>query len=349
MNSIENAKNDLEFACSIIEQNMETRLEYGETGSEIYSYETESYSSYLDENPVNIDSSLLLGGSCDKIFTSIAMGGKKVTGFDCNPLVPWLYELKKAAIMTETDPNNILSYFIYDENKKTAFAEKYFEKYVKNLSPNAEYFWSHLYDRFTPRSIAINLTAHATFGTYLRDENEAPKAKAIASREIPYLSENNYHTLREKLQDDNDINILTVDAKELSKALGDETFTYINMSSLPYFLSPTQESYLNFLKKDILPHLKTDGKITLANLYSYSEQHFKIRDNHKDWETNEKLKDKYGTSYINDLMISEHQNASYHLLKDVSILNPKITYVPTSLHDDSNYPFDAVLTYQKTK
>lgn len=231
-----------------------------------YSFSTENLSDYFDKELLENKKVLLTGSSTDQIITAQLFDSNKITNYDINPLVEFMYDLKIAAIK-ELNIDEFINYFYYREINSNSLSNKKYEKIRNSLNGNSLDFWDTLYDLFKPITIRRKLFV-------CTDE---PADRYIYKKFIPYLSKERYDKLKTK--ELLPVNFITCNILDLYKKL---TYKYdliyfSNIFSRMEMNSFFDKNYIKNLYKfmnNILNCTNDNGTIILDYLYDCSKSSF---------------------------------------------------------------------------
>ena len=246
--------------------NDEKQNDYRTFFTRIYPFSTENLTGFFNEDLVKDKKVLITGSSTDQIISAQLFGAKKITHFDINPFVEYMYNLKMSAIK-ELEPYEFLDYFYYNFENLETFRYRTYEKIRKNLAGESLDFWDTLYSNSSPLKIRRRLFI-------LNNEEERNKYKYI----LPYMFNNKYQNLK-------NMEFVPVDFKfcnilKLSKVL-DEKYDMIYFSNIF-----NREEMINFytdynyiervsdFMRGILEHTEIDGKILLNYFYDMRKSEF---------------------------------------------------------------------------
>lgn len=229
----------------------------------IYCMSTENSTGYLRGLNYKDKDILTTGSSGDQTLNFIFYGAKNIDFFDINPFIKYYFELKKSGIFN-LNRKDYLDFFNYDKlfNSKKLFDENTYYRLSKDLEFEAKLFWDTLYSLYKPNEIKERLFFINTLS----------KEKAI--RNNPYLSEDNFLTLRKKIEKTN-INFINSNLTNLS--LNAKKYDYVLLSNifdyLFNFFVNTKDvkleeklcNYVNYVNK--LTNLLTDDGIMFFHYF----------------------------------------------------------------------------------
>jgi len=262
-----------------IEEKLNLAINYIENVSncptfhQLYIFSTENLTFFETLNLKDKDI-LLTGSSADQILTSVLYDANKITHFDINPFVKEMLELKIAAIK-ELNQEEFLNFFYYYNDKNNY---KTYLKIRNNLNFESLFFWDNLFTRFGDKNIKIKLFK-------LQDlENDIKKYKKI----IPYLNNNNYEKLKNKLNEINiEVDFLNSDVLKIPLKLQKnyDVIYFSNIFSRIEMISIYGKKYIktlyNFMT-NILTHTNENGIILLDYFYGHNKEEFDL-DCNKPW------------------------------------------------------------------
>lgn len=220
----------------------------------IYRFTNENvvgYQKYLE----NRKKVLSVTASGDQILSSIMLGTKEIDSFDISRFPKYYTELKIAAILS-LSKNDFLKFFAPEdtciEGNSINFKDMYYG-FSKNLSKNYKLFWDEI------------IRNHDMFDVYQSALFEFPEHKLFSSV-IPYLKDENYTALKNKLKDV-EINYFTGDIFQLASTFNQD-YDLINLSNIIAYSEIAK--YKKLLKK--LP-LQKNGIILsyLFNIDNYTD------------------------------------------------------------------------------
>lgn len=234
---------------------------------QIYPFSTENLSGYFDEDLLKNKKVLLTGSSADQIITAQLFNAKKITCYDLNPFVEFMYDLKIAAIK-ELFRDEFINYFYYYNQNETSFDYKIYKRIRKSLTGESLDFWDTLYGSFSALEIRKKLFAS-------KDEENNPE---LYKELIPYLSEENYYKLNEK---SNFVKVGFIESNvlDVTEKLNDsyDTIYFSNIFSRLEMLNFYNKQYIrnlyNFMNR-ILSHTNLNGNIILDYFYGARKKEF---------------------------------------------------------------------------
>ena len=166
--------------------------------------ETISHKEYIDTIKEK-ERVLSIIGSGDQIINSILYGSKDIVGLDISLFPKYFLSLKLAAIKS-LDKNDYLEYFYGFYNEP--FMVKYYFSVRDKLDDNSRMFWDNLYREYR---------AHDIYNSNLFNDFKISRNRAIINN--PFLDDNNYRIVKEKLDTINVelLNYNIFDVKKLDK------------------------------------------------------------------------------------------------------------------------------------
>lgn len=258
-----------ELALSYL-SNKEKENDYRPLFTRIYPFSTENLTGFFNAELLKDKKILLTGSSCDQILTAQLYGAKKITHFDINPFVEFMYDLKKAAVK-ELERYEFLNYFYYNYENPETFRYKQYEKIRESLEGDSLDFWDTLYDNYSPLKIRRRLFI-------LNNEEEMSKYRYL----LPFMFIENY----EKLKNTEFIPVEFIKSHilNLSKNLEDkyDTIYFSNILGRLEMIDFFSDDYIvnlhNFMK-GILEHTEINGQILLNYFYGYSIEDIRDKKN----------------------------------------------------------------------
>ena len=243
--------------------NKEKENDYRPLFNRIYPFSTENLTGFFDAELLKDKKVVLTGSSCDQILTAQLFNSKKITHFDINPFVEFMYDLKKASVK-ELKNYEFLNYFYYNFENYDSFRYKLYEKVRNSLEGNSLDFWDTLYNNYSPLKIRRRLFI-------LNNETEKEKYNNL----LPYITDENYQKLKEK--EFIPVEFINCNILDLSSNLQDnyDVIYFSNilgrLEMLDFFSDEYIQNIYNFMKK-LLEHTELNGKILLNYFYGYSKE-----------------------------------------------------------------------------
>lgn len=228
----------------------------------LYSFSTENLSGYFSEDLFKNKKVLLTGSSADQLLVAQLYGAERITNYDLNPYVKYLYELKLAAIKS-LDCDSYLSFFCLEENfNLDVFSLKTYSLIRKYLVGETLDFWDSLFIKYDSFDIRNELF-------FVSDELES-RDKYLEY--LPYLNEDNYNKLKKKT-DYVDVEFIETNVLDLRKCLNDnyDLIYFSNIFSRIEIMDFYDKGYIRKLYDfmfDILEHTRDDGIVLLNYLYN---------------------------------------------------------------------------------
>ena len=223
----------------------------------LYRHATEDMRTYYA--PFNsVEDFLTVGSSGDQILNAVNMGAKRIDVFDKNNLSKRGCALKVAAAK-RLSKEKLLEYF---DN----FNERIYQELRSELSKESDCaYWDSLYDMARPSIIRKKLFPYKGLPNYLE-------------RQInPYLDEENYELLRDKLKSV-EINYIDSSLENISQHIQGRKYDAINFSNVYEYLNfgnnvslENAKQFHDYVMGCIYPHVKEGGKIMAAYMYAFSE------------------------------------------------------------------------------
>lgn len=226
VSNIENAKkiinNDLTFSTSLNDKTVFHKHSY------VYRTTNEMISSRPYINALKDKERILsVVASGDQILNSILYGSKNIDGFDISVFPKYYLELKKAGIMN-LSREQFISFFLGEvtkyKNNPDTFNVDIYNSIRNSLDYEYKLFWDSLF---------FDKDYGNFFPNYILNSNffDSPHSKVeFALENNPYLEENNYYLLRDKLNSV-DINYYDIDIFEAGESLR-KNYDLINLSSI---------------------------------------------------------------------------------------------------------------------
>lgn len=210
----------------------------------IYKFTNENLTAYQELFDFNGKKVLSVIGSGDQYFTSILYGAKEVTVFDKNPLAAYYLIFKYAAIKV----------FSYEE-----FIKFFFTSNMRNISlyNKLRLALPHevrdVFDKYF--KVGINSITNPSLGL-------SKKVNYKTGRIIPYLSEENYLLLKEKLNENNFPKVKVELFENLYNCL-DGTYDIMLFSNIFCYLGITADEFSKYM--DIYMKYLNPNGIVQAN------------------------------------------------------------------------------------
>ena len=254
----------IDLALSYL-NNKEKENDFRPIFSRIFPFSTENLTGFFNAELLQDKKVLITGSSADQIITSQLFNAKKITHFDINPFVEFMYDLKMGAIK-ELDDYEFLNYFYYNTENSETFRYKLYERIRKQLVGESLEFWDTLYNNFSPIKIRRRLFI-------LNNEEEKNKYKII----LPYMFLENYKLLKEK--ELIPVEFIQCDILNLAQHLNDkyDIIYFSNIFGRQEMYHFYEYDYINNLTKfmtGILDHTKINGKVLLNYFYDLKQEDF---------------------------------------------------------------------------
>jgi len=238
----------------------------------IYPFTNENLISCFDNFNLKDKECLTVLGSSDQVFDMYLKGAKRVDAFDVNPLTKYYFYLKKAALLSDLSKEEYLKFFCYNKYEErgnpnfNAFNEKTFNRISKNLNGNSYYFWSYLFENYSPLEI------RRPFALFSFDELSCD----ILKRSVSYLSDNNYKKLKDMVHSLT-INFKECDIRKLESKM-EKKYDFIYLSNIiqyaeflyegfPAHSKKTKLYYYRLLIEELIPYLNNEGQIVGGYIY----------------------------------------------------------------------------------
>ena len=251
--------NKKELVINYLEDHNEEKFDYW---NHLYSFSTENLSGYFNEELFKDKKVLLTGSSADQLLVAQLYGVKKITNYDLNPYVKYLYELKLAAIKA-LDRDSYLAFFCLEENfNLDVFSLKTYSLIRKYLVGETLDFWDSLFIKYDSFDIRNELF-------FVSDELES-RDKYLEY--LPYLNKDNYNKLKKKT-DYVDIEFIETNVLDLGKCLNDkyDLIYFSNIFSRIEIMDFYNKGYIrnlyNFML-EILEYTTEEGIVLLNYLYN---------------------------------------------------------------------------------
>ncbi len=247
---------DIKQVIALLEQkdeNFHPQMGYGK----FYIRTNEPLSYYYPHFKVKDAKIITVMGSGDHLLQATQEGAREIVSFDTNPLTYYLTSLKLTAIETM----DLKTYRRFFEHIKTTLNEEGFDFLCPYLKDDVRIFWEHLYKEkkfFKNRKYLcyFPMNRFASMKTFLQPQN--------------------YTLLQEQLKNVQ-LRFMTTNLFDLPEALEKEqgTFDTIFLSNIFDWLDRKQaQKYSNFVKENIAPLLKQDGKcVAYSGIYDYYFPH----------------------------------------------------------------------------
>jgi len=242
-------------------------IEIPEKYSPIHLFTTENIKGITDNIDFRNKDILLPCSSGDHIFNALLFNPNKIKVYDINSLTKHIFELKKAAIL-KLNKEEYLEYFYmpYINISNKLLNYKTYIKIREKLPINSLIYWDYIYREYKESEIKKSK---------LFLKNASSKKEIIGIN--PYLQDNNYEILKEKLKDYN-IDFINGDIIELSKnqeVFNGDKYDYIYLSNIAdYFHSKDVLKQLKEVVLNLKKILKENGQIGILYLYSYMDDYF---------------------------------------------------------------------------
>lgn len=234
----------------------ETRKRFSKY-SKMYIMTTENIDGYYKNFDFKNKTVLTVTSSYDHALNAILYGAKKVKTFDINRLSYYIANLKLAAVKT-LDYNEYIEYFLSNQ----AFNYKTYKKIQTNLNKKVAKYFDKIYKYFEYNGKAIkeSFLFHHGHKNYKEDNTYL-------------LNENNYKTLKKKIKNI-EVEFINTSILKIVKQTKKDKYDIIILSNISdyaknIFKKNYLKQYFNFIKKDIIKILKSDGKIQVAYIYDY--------------------------------------------------------------------------------
>lgn len=251
----------------------------------IYPFANENLAGCLKEFHLSNKDCLTVLGSSDQALDMSLFNAKSITAFDINPLTPYYFYLKKAALMADLSYQQYLEFFCYLDypdywkTNDNAFNKQIFDKLVPYLKDDNLKFWSSLFDTFT------SLEIRKSNQLFSFDESSYQTLKQT----VNYLNEAHYDELKEKASN-LDITFLNSDIYQLEKELS-QKYDFMYLSNIiqytdkridhsSYIITEEEnqtkqlENYRQMIE-NLGGHLNEDGKIMAGYIYTIKMSHHK--------------------------------------------------------------------------
>lgn len=238
----------------------------------IYPFTNENLIGCLNNFDLKDKECLTVLGSSDQVFDMYLKGAKRVDTFDINPLTKYYFYLKKAALLTDLTREEYLKFFCYNKYEKRskpnldAFNEKTFSRISKNLNGNSYYFWSNLFENYSPLEI------RRPFSLFSFDEIGCELLK----KSVNYLDKNNYERLKD-MAHSLTINFKECDIRKLASKM-EKSYDFIYLSNIIQYAESLYEGfpthskkvklyYYRLLIQELIPYLNIGGQIVGGYIY----------------------------------------------------------------------------------
>lgn len=222
----------------------------------LYNHGTEDMRTYY-EHFNSVEDILTIGASGDQILNAVNMGAKRIDVFDKNILSKRGVSLKIAASKT-VSKEDLLEYF-------HSLDEELYQFIRTELGEADKAYWDSVYEIADSKDISRNLFPYRNLNRFLIEKIN------------PYLDDENYELLKEKLQDV-EINFIDSKLESIYQHINGRKYDAINFSNVPEYLNMGESSraddaraFHDYVMSYIYPHLKDGGKIMLAYMYAFSE------------------------------------------------------------------------------
>ncbi len=257
-------KRDILYSFKLITRGLDQKC-YVNHYHPLYIFATENITGMMSQLNLTDKSILLPCASSDQIFNFLLASPKKITAFDINLLTPYLFELKKAAIIQLTKEE----YLDFFYSKKYSFNNKIFslETYqkIRECIPNTErIYWDSIFQSFSTKELKKSDLFHEI--TLLKQE---------VININPYLAFDNYQRLKERLSNFQ-LQFIGEDVRNLPKILK-EQYDFIYLSNIPthcYGIRKDQIKWLKELLEKLKRSLTENGIIGVSYLYNYKDEFF---------------------------------------------------------------------------
>lgn len=255
----------IKLAITYISNNENEKYKYS-IFYKIYPFSTENLTGFFKEELINNRSILLTGSSADQIITSQLFNSKKITCYDINPFVEFLYDLKIAAIKN-LELDNFINFFYTENKNEKALDYRTYQKIRNDLTSESKKFWDTLYSIFSPIQIKQQLFNSCDL------EYDLNKYKKI----IPYLKKDNYYLLKDR--EFESVEFLECNVLDITNKIKDsyDIIYFSNIFSRLEMISIYNNHYIKNLYKffsDILPYVNENGKILLDYFYGVPKKDF---------------------------------------------------------------------------
>lgn len=245
---------DIEIAQKILSgsySNLKKDTSY-HNSSFMYKFTNEDIYMYKDHLK-NKNKGLVVTASADQILNSILVGAKIIDSFDISRFPKYLYELKKAAVVS-LSRDEYLDFFI-NNNCKNDFNDDVYFGINNHLEESSKKFWDSLFNFFDGYEIYYSPLF----------SRETIKKDIIISRN-PYLEEDNYKKLQDNIKNVS-IKHYVSDIKTIVKEVKD-SYDLINLSSIFYYCFDSIDCYKELLSS---APLTTNGE-AITYLYNVRKE-----------------------------------------------------------------------------
>jgi len=232
-----NVNDDLVVAQKIMERDYFNfgGVTYHDT-SVIYKVSNEVISAVpYQKSLMNKEKVLSVIASGDQILNSVLCGSTVIDGFDVSVFPKYFLQLKLAAI-SKLNREDFIQFFLENPKYSDIFSYDTYEKIRENLSEDALVFWDGLFDYYDGYDIYNS--------TLFSSELYTTKAQSVMN---PYLKEQNYDLLKEKIKN---VKLRFFDGNifKLIDTLKDG-YDLVNLSSIIYYNEMYFRDYLDFLHR----------------------------------------------------------------------------------------------------
>jgi len=161
-------------------------------GTQLYPFITENYRGYLDYFDVEGKDVLCAGKACDGILNLALKGAKTIYCFDENPLVPFLFEFKRASVIKLNNPEQYMTFVIDTTSRSHTLNTRGYDAIKTELPDDARMFWD--------KAVALGPLGDESIGLVnpLKDLSEREKLYFF-EKANPYLDVKNFKKLKEML------------------------------------------------------------------------------------------------------------------------------------------------------
>lgn len=224
----------------------------------LYPFTTENNRGLLQVYNTNNKDILIPCASSDHIFNFLLQDPKSITAFDINSITKHLFHLKKACLLA-LDRDEYLDYFYIARNNKKALSFELYKKAREYLSEKERIFWDSLYKGFTDKKLRNSYLFY--YPSYNKNSISAIN---------PYLDDNNYDTLKNKLNTF-DIDFVNDDVFNISINTN-KKYDFIYLSNIAFYRF-TLKSLIKIVN-NFSDNLNENGNLGLVYLYNYNDPFF---------------------------------------------------------------------------
>lgn len=264
MNTQELVLKDIEETKKILYPNileMQHNLQYGASEPYLeydclYSFATENCSVPIFRKKGDFHTVLVSLGSGDQPINCIARGAKKVDVFDVNRLTEYGFALKCAAL--KVIPEQILEFY-------STFDSSLYSQFSKELSQKHKLYWDAIFNENLENDVIYRLFGFSELSIgqiintnyYLQPDVLKRIGKEIDQAEIHFMPSSLY-----------DLPIY-IQGKEYDFMYLSNIFDFLCLSENEEDIFKDVDTFLQFLQKELIPHLKENGVLIPAYLYGF--------------------------------------------------------------------------------